>query len=249
MNDKIQNWKNTTWQIQPELDVPELDLEAVQFAVRESNPVEEYKKVLAQSRIRLQNELSEEKDSEQREALLPQTYAALDRHEFAKARGLALQMVRVDPNRADYLQAAAKAFKGLGMLDSAVTLYKQALMSQPHDGPLRNELGQLYLSGGNFRLALEVFNRALLDDPELDVIREGIALVYIRTGTLDSAQIVANSLFARNTDSPGAHLLELVFCLAKADTLQARYHCACFARFGSKRSDYRGILDYYSSLR
>ena len=69
MNDKIQNWKNTTWQIQPELDVPELDLEAVQFAVRESNPVEEYKKVLAQSRIRLQNELSEEKDSEQRDLL------------------------------------------------------------------------------------------------------------------------------------------------------------------------------------
>lgn len=69
MNDKIQNWKNTTWQIRPELHMPELDPEVVQFAVLESDPIEHYRKVLVHSRDRFRTELSEEKDSGQRELL------------------------------------------------------------------------------------------------------------------------------------------------------------------------------------
>jgi len=69
MNDKIQNWKDTTWQIRPALHMPELDPEAVQFAVLESDPIEDYRKVLLQRRDRFRRELSEEKDSRQRELL------------------------------------------------------------------------------------------------------------------------------------------------------------------------------------
>ena len=69
MNDKIQNWKDTTWQTLPVLHMPELHPEAVQFAMFESDPIEDYRKILIQSRDRFRRELRDEEDSKQRELL------------------------------------------------------------------------------------------------------------------------------------------------------------------------------------
>lgn len=69
MIDKAQEWKNTTWQICPVLDVPGLEPEAVQFAVLGSDPIEDYRKSLMQVRDRFQKEVDEEKDSTLRERL------------------------------------------------------------------------------------------------------------------------------------------------------------------------------------
>lgn len=69
MNDRIQAWKDSTWQIHPTLRMPTLDPEAVQVAVLDSNPIEDYRKSLKQNRERFRREIGEEKDSTQRELL------------------------------------------------------------------------------------------------------------------------------------------------------------------------------------
>jgi len=69
MNEKISNWKDTTWQIRPILDMPELDPEAVQITVFDSDPCEDYRKIIIKNRDRFLKEIEYEMDSMQRELL------------------------------------------------------------------------------------------------------------------------------------------------------------------------------------
>ncbi len=67
MNDRTQEWKESTWQISPTLNVPELEPAAVQFAVLESDPLEDYRKLLIKSRVQFRKEIEEERDASKRE--------------------------------------------------------------------------------------------------------------------------------------------------------------------------------------
>lgn len=69
MKDRVQNWKDSTWQIHPSLDMPELDPEVVQLAVFDSDPVEGYRTSLKRNGDRFRTELMDEKDPRQRESL------------------------------------------------------------------------------------------------------------------------------------------------------------------------------------
>ena len=68
-DDRIQNWKETSWQIHPILNMPELDPEAVQFALLPSDPLEHYRKILTGNAARIRREVEDEKDSMQREVV------------------------------------------------------------------------------------------------------------------------------------------------------------------------------------
>lgn len=69
MNDRIEEWKKTTWQIRPTLDFPELDPEVVQYAALGSDPIEEFRKLLRENRDRFLKEVAESRDPSQRELL------------------------------------------------------------------------------------------------------------------------------------------------------------------------------------
>lgn len=69
MQERTQAWKDATWQIQPRLNMPELNSKAVQFAVLDSDPVEQFKKKLLLNRERFRQEIEGEKDPLRREML------------------------------------------------------------------------------------------------------------------------------------------------------------------------------------
>lgn len=69
MNDRIKNWKDITWQIRPTINMPQLDPEAVQFAVLDSDPIEDYRKSLMRNGDGFRKEVGDEKDSKRREQL------------------------------------------------------------------------------------------------------------------------------------------------------------------------------------
>ena len=69
MSDKIRKWKETTWQILPRINMPSLDPQAVQFALFDSDPIDQYRKALLANRDRLRREIAAEPDSMQREIL------------------------------------------------------------------------------------------------------------------------------------------------------------------------------------
>jgi hypothetical protein len=61
MNNDIQNWKETTWQISPVLVSEDRDFIVTQFAVLERDPIEEYRKMLMQSRVKFPDGPSDKK--------------------------------------------------------------------------------------------------------------------------------------------------------------------------------------------
>lgn len=67
MDDQIRRWKDSTWQISPALNARELDPAAVQFAVLESDPIEDYRKLLIKSGVQFRKEIEEERDVSKRE--------------------------------------------------------------------------------------------------------------------------------------------------------------------------------------
>ena len=68
MNDSIQNWKDSTWQIRPSLNVPELDPEVVQLAILDSDPVEDYRTSVMRNETRFHKEVMVEKDPRRQES-------------------------------------------------------------------------------------------------------------------------------------------------------------------------------------
>ncbi len=69
MNNTIENWRNLTWQIRPALKMPDLDPEAVQFAVFDSDPIQSYRKSLGQNHERFRKTLEAEPDPNRRNLL------------------------------------------------------------------------------------------------------------------------------------------------------------------------------------
>ncbi len=69
MNRTIQDWKNRTWQIRPILSVSDLDPEAAQLALLDSDPIDGYRKALVQNRERFQREIETEDDPSKRSLL------------------------------------------------------------------------------------------------------------------------------------------------------------------------------------
>lgn len=108
MNDKIQNWKDTTWQIRPALNMPELDPEAVQFAVLDSDPIEDYRKSLMRNGERFRKDVGDEKDSKRRE-LLKRAHMTATWDQLFKATTGDLVYLLV-PSRSKRNESLARAF-------------------------------------------------------------------------------------------------------------------------------------------
>lgn len=67
MDARIQHWKESTWQIRPSLNMPDLDPEAVQFAVLDFDPVDAYRNALTEDVEKIRKEIEEEKNASQRD--------------------------------------------------------------------------------------------------------------------------------------------------------------------------------------
>ncbi len=69
MNNSIENWRSLTWHIRPALNMPDLDPDAVQFAVLDSDPIQSFRKSLVQNRETFRKTLEAEPDPNRRNLL------------------------------------------------------------------------------------------------------------------------------------------------------------------------------------
>lgn len=175
-------------------------------------------------------------------------YRYLDTGHYGKALAEARNMVKRDPFRGDMLQALGNAYGKTGELDSAKFYYEQALKLRPHHSMLRNEYGQLLIKRGEFERALDALKKANSLNPDESAIWEGIGLAYQRLGFIDSTLTIADTLFHYDEHSPGGHLLRMVAALNTGNREAASYHFNEYKKYGSRRSDYRKILEYYGNL-
>ena len=69
MNNSIKNWKASTWRIRPALKMPDMDPEAVQIAILDSDLIENYRKTIVQNQDRLRKTIEDETDPNKRTLL------------------------------------------------------------------------------------------------------------------------------------------------------------------------------------
>ncbi|HVP07832.1 MAG TPA: hypothetical protein VMS71_08325, partial [Candidatus Acidoferrum sp.] len=179
---------------------------------------------------------------------LMDAYAHLNSDDYGTAYQIADSLVRQYPYNPDFLQIYANCLGQLGRFKESESYFQRTLAIRPHSAVVENEFAQMYLKSGALHDALETFRAAHEDNPNLTFVSEGFGLAYFRLGQLDSAGMVADSLFQADPHSPGGHLLKMVIAIKQGDLTAAREHLGEFKRYGRERSDYSGILQYYAYL-
>ena len=96
--------------------------------------------------------------------------------------------------------------------------------------------------------ALEQFRIAHRMTPEVSSITESMALCNIHMKNNPAALALADWLFARDTDSPGGHLIKMVIAINTGDLETARLHYREYKIHGQSRPDYTNITEYYKYL-
>jgi len=181
-------------------------------------------------------------------ARLQKMYELLARKEYETAAAVAERLIQADPYNPDFLQIRGYLAGRAQRFDEAEEYYRKALRIKPYSSEMMNELGQFYIQQGRFDEAVGILKRAHGVKPHLTFVTESLALAYIRSGEYASAEALADTLFISDPNSPGAHLIKMTVALNYGDEPTARSHFAGFLMYGKGRSDYKGILEYYSYL-
>ncbi|HWR83718.1 MAG TPA: tetratricopeptide repeat protein [Candidatus Deferrimicrobium sp.] len=178
---------------------------------------------------------------------LKHIYALLETGEYREALLIAERLVEANPYEPDFLQVAGNVYGKLGRFDLAERFYEQAVKLKPHHMIL-NEYGQLMMKQQKHDQALRLLKRARRLAPHVTAVAEGVGLACFHLGHLDSTSAMADTLFMQDEHSPGGHLLEMVIAISRNDKAKARFHFEQYVRYGSHRSDYKSIREYYSYL-
>lgn len=142
----------------------------------------------------------------------------------------------------------ARLLRKRGRLGEAERHYRRAIAAGGFAPHVKNELGQLYMSQGRYRDAIDVFLQAHREAPRLTFIAEGLGLAYFHAGIGDTAQMYADTLFRCDPNSPGGHLLAMVIAIRQGRMDTARYHYQEYLKHGRRRSDYDRIRQYYGPI-
>jgi Tfp pilus assembly protein PilF len=172
---------------------------------------------------------------------------ALKRNDTRRAIDIGLDLLREEPKNREVLHLLAMAYNLSNNFELSEKYYIETLKVHRHSR-IANELGQLYLKRGQFDKAIDVFKDIHKADPSLTNVMEGLGLAYFKKGNNEAALAVADSLFMKDGNSPGGHLLKMVVAVELEIKDSALVHYREFLRYGRGRSDYENIKEYYSYL-
>jgi len=179
--------------------------------------------------------------------LLSQVYDLMEQEKYVQAFNIAQKLVKEKPNQADFLQVLANLYGRKGQYEKAESLYKRALVTKKYH-VIYNELGQLYQKQHKYQEALKVFKEAHRLSPKTTFVSEGLGLTYIYLNQFDMANLIADSLFLQESNSPGGMLIKMTVAINKGDIKSASHYYKEYLKYGTQRSDYEGIKKYYKYL-
>jgi len=141
------------------------------------------------------------------------------------------------------------AQKDLGYYNDAEQSYKNALVKEPNNPNLLNKIGQVFIKQERYDTAIDILNKAHRIAPDTTSIIEALALAYIHKNEYEKALSLADTLFSKDANSPGASLIKLTISARKGDWSTVRIYYKEFLKYGKGRSDYETMRDYYKNLK
>ncbi len=175
-------------------------------------------------------------------------YNYIDQGEYGEALRLAQELIKREPYNHNYLQLMGYAYREMGQYDSSEVYYNKTLALR-YKYDVLNQIGQLYIKQKRFDKAIDILHKAHRLAPDTTSIIEALALTYIHKKQYDIALAYADTLFMKDSHSPGALLIKLTVAAWEGDWKAARIHYLDFLKYGQGRSDYETMREFYKDLK
>ena len=202
-----------------------------------NNDINRYNKIIREEREHFPNY-----------SLLKKDYAYLERGNYSKAMEIARKLVDKDPYQPDFHQILGSVYGAYNNFEKAEYHFNVAMRLHPYQPTLMNEFGQLYMKQGKYDKAKEILREAHWLSPKTTFVSEGLGLTYIYLNQFDKANLVADSLFIQDNNSPGGLLIKMTVAINKGNLKSASHFYKEYLKYGTQRSDYNSIKKYYQYL-
>ncbi|MGM0499670.1 MAG: tetratricopeptide repeat protein [Bacillota bacterium] len=127
-------------------------------------------------------------------------YVYLENDNFNKAENLYLEIIKLDPTAADYLNLARIKEKE-GSLNQAVEYYESALNLNGSQSSLYLNLGNLYQKVNNYNSAVSIYNQGIKMRDDFAPYYIGLGESYIKLENYDEAKSALEKAVEINSNS------------------------------------------------
>lgn len=172
----------------------------------------------------------------------------LARGEHRRAMALAQEITDRDPYNPEYLWVLAAMHATYGNHNKACECYALAAKLKPYDVSLNFQAGQYFIRMRKFDKAVPLLKKSHRLSPDDAGITENLAIALANMNRLNEARLLADSLFMRDRDSPGAHLIMLMIAVDPLNLPVARHHYREYLEHGTERPEYEAVKDNYKQL-
>ncbi|MFH1755227.1 MAG: tetratricopeptide repeat protein, partial [Candidatus Latescibacterota bacterium] len=97
------------------------------------------------------------------------------------------KILKIDPSRTEYLQTIAHNYQTMGQFDLASQYYELYLETHPDDAGAYHAFGQFFEIQGNYQRGRELYEKALIIEPQNISVRVDVADIEGKLGEDDNA--------------------------------------------------------------
>jgi cellulose synthase operon protein C len=158
-----------------------------------------------QARVFLDKALS--LDPHERRARLAELEAAIDREDYARARGVLNAALAADPGDEEWLFRLGKVYELEGEETQALKTYQRLLRDDPENPEARRALAEIYLQDRNYAQALPWLEAMQRSDPQDALVKRNLGAAYFELGQWDAARPLLNELEDRQQADALTHFM------------------------------------------
>ncbi len=145
--------------------------------------------------------------SESLEDLRAQGQEAMEKREFAKARGFFSKALEVDARDKEALVGLAQAYRSDSRYDSAIYYFKRADLLHPKDREILQQIREVAIALGDWQNAINAIESMIRMGDPMDMWHEELSDLWLKNGQGGRAYFHARRAIVYGTNNPAVYLL------------------------------------------
>jgi tetratricopeptide (TPR) repeat protein len=145
--------------------------------------------------------------SDSLENLRAQGREAMDKREFAKARGYFSKALEVDARDKEALVGLGQAYRSDSRYDSAIYYFKRADLLHPKDREILQQIREVAIALGDWQNAINAIESMIRMGDSMDPWHEELADLWLKNGQVARAFYHARRAIVYGTNNPAVYLL------------------------------------------
>ena len=145
--------------------------------------------------------------SESLEDLRAQGQEAMEKREFAQARGFFSKALEVDARDKEALVGLAQAYRSDSRYDSAIYYFKRADLLHPKDREILQQIREVAIALGDWQNAINAIESMIRMGDPMDMWHEELSDLWLKNGQGGRAYFHARRAIVYGTSNPAVYLL------------------------------------------